>query len=188
MNLDFINTVAWILRVFPTTGGVSSTSRWVHNFWWIINYCSAYSWFQQIIYNLLGLTPIVTDVTHNLAITILLGLMLTNCCIINNQSVHYVILPSRSYTWEKIINGGIALSGALSLVCISMIARKWRLAVVAKQKFGMQNYFIVQLFLFIAQIWSNYSYHIEKIESLYLLQFYIKHGLDQFIVHHEEKL
>jgi len=113
--------------------------------------------------SLLGLTPVVTNIIHNLAITILQGLMLTNCCIINNQSVHYVILPSRSYTWEKIINGGIALSGALSLVCISMIARTWRLAVVAKQKFGMQNYFIVQLFLFIAQIRPNYSYHLEKL-------------------------
>ena len=113
--------------------------------------------------SLLGLTPVVTNIIHNLAITILQGLMLTNCCIINNQSVHYVILPSRSYTWEKIINGGITLSGALSLVCISMIARIWHLAVVAKQKFGMQNYFIVQLFLFIAQIRPNYSYHLEKL-------------------------
>jgi len=43
-------------------------------------------------------------------------------------------------------NGGIALSGALSLVCISMIARIWYLAIVAKQKFWIQSNIKVQLF------------------------------------------
>jgi hypothetical protein len=50
VSSDFFNAVAWILRVFPSTGGVYifSTSCWVHNFWWIINYCSVSSWFQQM--------------------------------------------------------------------------------------------------------------------------------------------
>jgi len=45
---------------------------------------------NKCICSLLDLTPIVTVVTHNLTIAILHGLMLTNCCIIDNQYVHYV--------------------------------------------------------------------------------------------------
>jgi hypothetical protein len=56
-------------------------------------------------------------------ITNLLGLKLTNCCLIDNQSINYRYQPCRSYAWKKAINGGIELLGALSLVCISMIAK-----------------------------------------------------------------
>jgi hypothetical protein len=49
-------------------------------------------------------------------------------------------------------NGGIALSGALSLVCISMIARIWHLAVIAKQKFWLWSNIIVQLFILLPKI------------------------------------
>jgi hypothetical protein len=50
---------------------------------------------------------------------------------------------------KKAINGGIALSSALSLVYISMIVRIWHIGMA--EKFWMQNNIIIQLF-FIAQI------------------------------------
>ena len=54
----------------------------------------------------------------------------------------YIDLLGHMYG-KKEINGGIALSGALSLVCISMVSRIWNLAVVAKQKYWMQSNIIV---------------------------------------------
>jgi len=120
---------------------------------------------NKYIYSLLDLKHI----THNLAATNLRGrLMLTNCHIIDNHSIHCVYWPSRSYVWEMAINGGIALSDALSMACITMLGRIWYLVVVAKQKFWMQIWYSDSFF--IAQIWPNYSYHIEKIKSFYLLQ------------------
>jgi hypothetical protein len=65
VSLDFIDAVAWILWVFSSTRGVSSTSCWVHNLWWIINYCSVSSWAQQMWCNLLDLTHVVTDFSHS---------------------------------------------------------------------------------------------------------------------------
>jgi hypothetical protein len=77
-------------------------------------------------------------------------------------------------------NGGIALSGALSLVCISMIARIWQIAMAAKQKFWMQsNNIIVQLFFYcpnLTQLLIAYR-KIESYIATYFV-FYINHGWD----------